>query len=231
MKNYAILLDATICTGCNSCTYKCIQENRLHAQASRGLFRTFVEINDEGMRHHRCMICKEPACVEDCPVEALKKTEYGAIVYDAKKCVGCKTCIDSCPFGVPQFDPITQKIVRCNMCAHRVKDGRQPACVEVCPNGALTFGEYEKIVAVAKERASKDKLYTYGLTENGGGQFITITNKKPADLGYPKVAQRDVKPKTLAAGMGVPGVAALAIGGLKIFSDRRAKIEAEAKDK
>lgn len=231
MKNYAILLDTTICTGCNSCTYKCIQENRLHAQASQGLFRTFVEINDEGVRHHRCMSCKEPACVEECPEGALTKSEYGPVLYDASLCVGCETCIDACPFNAPQLDPITQKIVRCNMCAHRVKEGRKPACVEVCPSDALSFGEYDDIVSLARERAGKENLHIYGLTQDAGCRFITLMKKNPAALGYPAVAQRPMRTQTAGADLSLAGMAALAIGGLKAFSDRKTKIKTGEKVK
>ena len=48
MKEYAILLDSTYCTGCNSCGYRCIQEFQYHDLATRGHFRTFVQVNDEG---------------------------------------------------------------------------------------------------------------------------------------------------------------------------------------
>jgi len=229
MKSYAILLDTTICTGCNSCTYKCIQENRLHDEASRGLFRTFVEIKDEGTRHYRCMLCREPVCVDECPEGALTKTDYGPVLYDESLCVGCETCADACPFGVPQLDPASGKIIRCNMCAHRVKDGRQPACVEVCPNLALSFGEYEEIAAIARARAEKEKLHIYGLTENGGGQFITIMKGDPASVGYPAVGGKSAKREQPALNWASTGIAGLAIGGLKAFSDRRARIESEKK--
>ena len=67
MKQYAILLDSRFCTGCNTCFYKCVQENRLHDVAANGSTRTLVQINDEGMYHHRCMHCLEPTCVANCP--------------------------------------------------------------------------------------------------------------------------------------------------------------------
>ena len=77
MKEYAILLDNTFCTGCNTCSYRCIQEYRYHDQASKGLFRTFVKINDEGLYQKRCMHCQEPTCVANCPVKALTSQVMG----------------------------------------------------------------------------------------------------------------------------------------------------------
>ncbi len=79
MKRYAILLDDTFCTGCNSCAYRCIQEFRYHDQASKGLFRTFVQINDDGLYQKRCMHCLEPDCVENCPVKALTRPASGSV--------------------------------------------------------------------------------------------------------------------------------------------------------
>ena len=58
MKESAILLDTTYCTGCNSCAYRCIQEFRYHDKAAKGLFRTFVQINDDGLyqKRQRCEV-------------------------------------------------------------------------------------------------------------------------------------------------------------------------------
>ncbi|MCG6538282.1 MAG: 4Fe-4S dicluster domain-containing protein, partial [Syntrophales bacterium LBB04] len=153
MKEYAILLDSTYCTGCNTCSYRCVQEFREHDRAAHGLFKTFVQTNDEGMNHTRCMQCKDPQCAKACPSGALTKSEYGPVLYDSEKCSGAKRCVEACPFHVPQFDAATNKIVKCSMCAHRVSQGKQPACVEVCPSGALQFGQYSEMAEFAKTTA------------------------------------------------------------------------------
>ncbi|KIX15618.1 4Fe-4S dicluster domain-containing protein [Dethiosulfatarculus sandiegensis] len=232
MKEYAILLDSTYCTGCNTCMYKCIQENRLEDPASRGLFRTWVQINDHGLYHHRCMHCSDPACVAACKEAcgdkpALTKSAYGPVLYDAKLCIGCGGCEDSCPFEVPHLDDATNKMVKCSMCAHRIQEGRVPACVEACPTNAMVFGEYRDILAKATERAKAQKLKIYGLKENGGGHFLVLA-PEPIQAGYPKVALSPVKGKQVA-GLEVktPALLALGIGGLKKFSDRRNRIETE----
>lgn len=230
MKEYAILLDSTYCTGCNTCMYKCIQENRLQDPASRGLFRTFVQINDHGLYHHRCMHCLEPACVEVCKEScgenpALVKSEYGPVLYDAALCQGCRECVDACPFQVPRIDDETEKMIKCSMCAHRIKDGREPACVEACPTGALMFGEYREMMDRAKRRAAEQNLHLYGLKENGGGHFFVLSRSAAVESGYPDVAFCPVqRMRPSQAGMTV-AAAALALGGLKKFSDRRHRIE------
>ncbi len=233
MKEYAILLDTTYCTGCNSCAYRCIQEFRYHDQAAKGLFRTFVQINDDGLYHKRCMHCIEPDCVANCPVKALTKSESGQVLYDAKKCIGCQTCVRSCKFGIPLFDEITKKIVKCSMCAHRTGQGKLPACVEVCSTGALQFGEYQEIRAKAKDMAVKNNLKIYGMVQNGGTHLFVLAKVDPATFGYPKVPAKDIK-KGVSMGdlPAMPmAIAAVAIGGLKKLSERRALVEAEEKDK
>lgn len=233
MKEYAILLDTTFCTGCNSCAYRCIQEFRYHDQAAKGLFRTFVEINDDGLYHKRCMHCLAPDCVANCPVQALTKSESGQVLYDAQKCIGCQTCVNVCKFHIPQFDKDTKKIVKCSMCAHRAGQGKAPACVEVCPTSAMQFGEYQEILAKAKAIASKGKLKIYGAKENGGTHLFVLAQNEPTAFGYPKVEAKDVKTGAVFGdSFTLPtAIAAVAVGGFKQFSDRRARVEAEEKDK
>ena len=184
MKKYAILLDDTFCTGCNSCAYRCIQEFRYHDQASKGLFRTFVQINDDGLYQKRCMHCLEPDCVENCPVKALTKSEYGPVLYNAQKCIGCQTCVRVCKFHVPQFDADTKKIVKCSMCAHRISEDKKPACAEVCPTGALQFGEYEAMKKLAAKLAKEKKLKLYGYEENGGTHLFVLAKEDPVSYTH-----------------------------------------------
>ncbi|HQL01361.1 MAG TPA: hypothetical protein PK090_11355, partial [Smithellaceae bacterium] len=218
------------CTGCNSCAYRCIQEFRYHDQASKGLFRTFVQINDDGLYQKRCMHCLEPDCVENCPVKALTKSEYGPVLYDAKICIGCQTCVRVCKFHIPQFDADKRKIVKCSMCAQRTNEGKMPACVEVCPTGALQFGEYGAMKTLAVKLAKEKKLKLYGKEENGGTHLFVLAKEDPVKFGYPKVARKAIKGKaSLDLDPGVPVVAALAVVGFKKYSERRSRIETEAK--
>ena len=189
MKEYAILLDTTYCTGCNTCAYTCIQEFRDQDQAAHGLFRAFVQMNDEGMYQQRCMHCKDPQCVKVCSTGALTKSKYGPVLFDAAKCAGDKKCVAACPFEAIQFNTATAKIVKCSMCAHRLIEDKGPACVEACPSGALQFGEYGKLLEVAKTSVTKNKLNIYGLKENGGTHMIILLKGKPVQVGYPTVAE------------------------------------------
>jgi formate dehydrogenase iron-sulfur subunit len=199
-----------------------------HDEASRGLFRTIAFIRDTGIYHHRCMHCITPDCVEVCPEDALTKTGYGPVLYDADRCIGCQDCIDACPFSAPVFDPVTEKIVRCSMCAHRIREGRPPACVEACPTGALLFDEFHRILAISEQRTVRDNLNAYGITQNGGTCFVVLTKSDPVAIGYPPVASKTVSADHSLNAMPLWGIGAVA-GGMKLFSDRRAIIEKQEK--
>ena len=220
MARKAFLIDTTFCTGCNTCTYKCIQEYQTHQLAARGLFRRLVLINDVGILHHVCMHCNDPSCVWACPTGALQKTEVGAVVYDSSKCIGCKSCVLACPFHVPQWDEQARTIFKCTMCIHRLAEGRQPACVEACPTGALDFGDYDAILQKARREASERHLHIYGMEEAGGTSVFILTRKSPAEIGYPQVPKMLVRlgtVSTLSVGL---GAALVGLYALKKFRER-----------
>jgi formate dehydrogenase iron-sulfur subunit len=230
MKEYAILLDTTSCTGCNSCSYRCIQEFGDHEPAARGLFRTVAELKDDGIYHQQCMHCKDPQCAKASPAGAFTKTAYGAVLYDAEKTQGDKQGAAACPFHGVQYDEKTNNVLKCTMCAHRVSAGKEPACVDACPAGALQFGEYGAIVDQAKRAALNRKLKIYGLKENGGTHFIVLTKVDPALLGYPKVAHRKMTALN-TVDLSVPLAAGVVYAGFKKLTDRRAAVDAEEKEK
>jgi Fe-S-cluster-containing dehydrogenase component len=101
-----------------------------------------------------CMHCAEPVCEKVCPEGAIRKRpEDGIVAVDKDKCIGCKTCLEECPFDVPQFgiDGIMQK---CDMCAHEIDlDKKAPPCVETCPTIALQLVEMSKQEKIALEKA------------------------------------------------------------------------------
>lgn len=222
MKAQALLVDTTACTGCNSCAYRCIQEFGDHDSAARGLFRNIVLIQDAGMLRQQCMNCQEPQCVK-ASAGALTKAAYGSVLVDASKLKNGKAVAEACPFKAARYDETSKTLVKCNLCAHLIADGKKPACVDACPAMALESGDYTNIAARAKQLAAKKGLKIYGLTENGGTSVIILTRTDPAALGYPKVRgtlRADLT--TLTAG---PLVAGAVCAGLKKYSDRRTAVK------
>ncbi|HVP43632.1 MAG TPA: 4Fe-4S dicluster domain-containing protein [Terriglobales bacterium] len=230
MKEQAILVDTTHCTGCNSCTYRCIQEFGDQEIAARGIFRNVVQIKDEGMLRTQCMNCKDPQCAQKS--SAFTKTSYGAVLVDPAKLTNAKEVEEACPFHAIRYDEETKKVATCNLCAHRVSEGKQPACVDACPASALQSGDYEAMVARANELATAKKLKIYGLKENGGTHVIILTKADPAVLGYPKLGKTRLKAELITDMTALPLVAGAVCMGLRKYGERRATVEkAENKEK
>ena len=101
-----------------------------------------------------CMHCGEPACEAVCPTGAIsKRVEDGIVMVDQNKCIGCRTCFLACPFGVPQYGA-DGKMQKCDLCADRLMQGKDPACVATCPSDALHFGPMDQLAELKTERAS-----------------------------------------------------------------------------
>ncbi len=142
---WGFLIDLRRCIGCHSCTVACKAEN----EVPLGVFRCWVKTVEVG-RYPRvrrmflpqlCNNCENPPCVAVCPVEATWKREDGIVVVDPHKCIGCRYCMASCPYGVRYLHPTMNIVEKCHWCVHRVERGLRPACVEACPAGARIFGD------------------------------------------------------------------------------------------
>ncbi|HID57508.1 TPA: 4Fe-4S dicluster domain-containing protein [Candidatus Poribacteria bacterium] len=85
----------------------------------------------------QCRHCEDAPCVESCTTGAMHRDERGAVVVDTQKCVGCWSCVMVCEYGAIKRDLVNRKAVKCDLCPDR----EIPACVEICPNGALVYEE------------------------------------------------------------------------------------------
>ena len=88
-----------------------------------------------------CNQCAHPPCVQVCPVGATFQTKDGVVLVDEKRCIGCRYCIQACPYGARYLNPTTRTADKCTFCYHRITEGLLPACVEVCPTEARIFGD------------------------------------------------------------------------------------------
>jgi len=164
-----------------------------------------------------CMHCNDPACASVCPVGAFHKTEEGPVIYQDKKCIGCRFCMVACPFGVPKYQwskafPLVRK---CTGCYSRIKEGLKPACATACPT-AITYGPREELIKEAERRlADHPDRYlqkVYGKEEAGGTSVIYLTALPFDELGFKPVTMRALPSYTWQALRLVPGIF-LGVGG------------------
>jgi Fe-S-cluster-containing dehydrogenase component len=204
-------------------------------------------INGYAFFKQQCLHCISPACASVCPAGAFRKDpENGAVYYLASKCIGCRYCQLACPFGVPRYEweSAWPEVRKCQLCNHRIKEGKYSACAESCPTGATIFGkvidlrnearyrlslkpgtEYEfplqTVDSKEKTRRPIAKYFdgVYGLTEAGGTQNIMLSGVSFDLLGFRKnVAKFDLPSLTWAYIAKIPWVfAGVFLGGTLIY--------------
>jgi Fe-S-cluster-containing dehydrogenase component len=138
MTRFRLEIDQELCWGCKTCELACKQEN----QAPDGV--QLIRVGEDGPRQvdgrwhfqyrvERCRHCDNPPCAEACPVKALTKRADGVVVLDRATCVGCRACLDACPFDAVDFDEEAGVARKCELCNHRLDHGLLPACADnVC---------------------------------------------------------------------------------------------------
>jgi Fe-S-cluster-containing dehydrogenase component/formate-dependent nitrite reductase membrane component NrfD len=176
---YGFVIDQTRCIGCHACTVACKEENGVPL----GAFRTWVKYVEKGVfpdtRRHfavlRCNHCDDAPCVAICPTVALHRRPDGIVDFDSARCIGCKGCMQACPYDALYIDPDTHTAAKCHFCAHRIEVKLEPACVIVCPERAILAGDLddpasevarviarEQVLVRKPEQGTKPKLYYIG---------------------------------------------------------------------
>jgi Fe-S-cluster-containing dehydrogenase component len=173
---YAFVIDNRRCIGCHACSVACKVEH----EVPLGVARTWVKYVEKGtfpdarrtFQVTRCNHCDDAPCVEICPTTALFRRRDGIVDFDNRRCIGCKACMQACPYDALYIDPRTNTAAKCNYCAHRVEVGLEPPCVVVCPTQAIVAGDVDQAgspiaqllgrvpVQVRKpEKGTRPKLY------------------------------------------------------------------------
>jgi formate dehydrogenase iron-sulfur subunit len=208
----AILVTPHRCTACRGCQIQCKNWNQLEAEKTVNLgtyenppdltFNTYNRIRFQENKlsgggvewwffSQRCFHCENAACVIVCPVGAITYGELGNVVIDQEKCIGCKYCVENCPFGIPRYSPLYNKSSKCHLCFDRITNGLQPACTHTCPADALRFGDLDELTALGKERVEKLKAdgykeaNLYGEKELGGLRVMYVLAYSPDFFGLP----------------------------------------------
>ena len=189
---YGFVIDQNRCIGCHACTVACKEEHNIAV----GVNRTWVKYIEKGRypdtRRHfavlRCNHCDDAPCIEICPTVSLFRRADGIVDFDHERCIGCKSCMQACPYDALYIDPERNTAAKCNFDASRVEMGYKPACEVVCPTQAILSGDLddpnslvskrialEKVSVRKPEKGTKPKLFYVGVD----GDLLNPTMMEP----------------------------------------------------
>ncbi len=259
-----VLVDTTVCVGCRNCEWACKDAHNLTAgnledYENREVLETkrrpdhnaLTVVNEYSHGKNsslpidvkvQCMHCDHPACVSACIVGAFSKHENGTVTWDTDMCIGCRYCMAACPFQVPAFEydkALNPMIMKCDFCFDRTKEGKLPACVNICPVEALTYGKRSDLIKIARDRIKRnpDKYVDHilGETEVGGTSWMYLASKDFAELEFPKLGKNPAPGVSESIQHGifayfVPPVSLYALlGGIMWITKRRKELDEEVK--
>jgi Fe-S-cluster-containing dehydrogenase component len=172
---YGMGIQVKRCIGCLRCAEACKIENKVPKE--KHFFRTWIEryiikrenkvtvqLVERGEKEYTvlapekdtlrsffvpklCNHCTNPPCAQVCPVGATFLTEEGVVLVDDDRCIGCGYCVQACPYGARYMHPVKRVADKCTFCYHRVKTGKPPVCVMVCPTQARVFGDLNSLAS------------------------------------------------------------------------------------
>ncbi len=153
MKRRYISVDVDKCMGCHTCELACAMAHgstddlsALIRSGEKPGYRIYVESYQATSIPVPCNHCEEAACILACPTGACHRESEGApVLVDNDKCIGCRMCVQACPFGRISVHPLGSGVVKCDLCILRLAQGEDPACVSSCPTKALSFAEEEEV--------------------------------------------------------------------------------------
>ncbi len=257
-----VLVDTTLCIGCRNCEWACkvahdmptepkeayhdrtvFEEYRRPTPGAYTVINEFENPDNEYLPinvKENCRHCNYPSCSSACIVGAFTKHDNGAVTWDTGKCIGCRYCMVACPFQIPTFEyekALQPDISKCDFCFDRTKEGKLPACVEICPVEAMIYGPINEIISIAQERIKRnpDKYidHIYGLEEVGGTSWIYLSSVDFSKIKFIDHGKRPAPGTVESIQHGifayfVPPIALYAwLGGIMWMTKRRKDMEAK----
>ena len=196
-----MLVDHSLCIGCEACTSVCKQIY----EVTPHIFRTkisehstghyYAGLTSGGMRQvykkNACLHCTEASCVMACPTRACHKDDNGLVVIDERLCISCNYCAKNCPYNAISYDRPNATVDKCSLCSARIEEGLEPLCSSVCPTKAVRFGTRTEMLAYGDQRVADligqgyVNASLYGATEFSGQRVLTVLDETPPVYGLP----------------------------------------------
>lgn len=163
MTRYGFLIDQDTCIGCMACTVACKSEN----EVPLGVNRTWLKYIEKGefpdsrrmFSVMRCNHCDSAPCITICPTNALFRRDDGIVDFDTSNCIGCKSCMNACPYDALYIDPDEHTAQKCNFCSHRIEVGLEPSCVVVCPTQSIIAGDLDDPMSKISQMVSRHDVH------------------------------------------------------------------------
>jgi Fe-S-cluster-containing dehydrogenase component len=191
MANYGFAIDLRKCIGCHACTIACKAEHEIPVGVNRcwvktvekGSFpdtrRFFFPVSATSATRRRARASVRPS--------ALFKRRDGIVDLHGDSCIGCRACMEACPYDQLFIDPNTHTAEKCNFCANRVENKLLPACVSVCPTECRIFGDLDDPTSEVS-RIVQHEAFMVRKPEKGTGRRSSISargQRDPAGSGGP----------------------------------------------
>jgi Fe-S-cluster-containing dehydrogenase component/formate-dependent nitrite reductase membrane component NrfD len=175
MANYGFAIDLRKCIGCHACTIACKSEHQIPVGVNRCWVKTVEKGTFPDTRRFffpvLCNQCTDAPCVRICPTRALFKRRDGIVDLHGDSCIGCRACMEACPYDQLFIDPNTHTAEKCNFCANRVENELLPACVSVCPTECRIFGDLEDPTSAVAQIVQRE-AFNVRKPEKGTGPKI-----------------------------------------------------------
>jgi len=181
---YGFVIDNRRCIGCHACSVACKAENRVPL----GVYRTWVKYVEKGrfpntrryFQVTRCNHCEDPPCVAICPVGAMYQRGDGIVDFDPSRCIGCKACMQACPYDAIYVDPEQGTAAKCHYCAHRVDAGMEPSCVVVCPEHAIVAGDIDDPASEVSQLLERESVRVRRPEQETGPKLFYVEAEETA---------------------------------------------------